>query len=129
MSDIKIVECPRDAWQGFSKLIPPAEKALYLRLLIEAGFSHLDAVSFVSPRAVPQMADSEEVLQLLGPTPGVEIIGIVMNEKGALRAQATEAVTTLGFPYSMSPTFGTTSARRPPSLSLNSAAFWLWGST
>ena len=118
MSDIKIVECPRDAWQGFSKLIPPAEKALYLRLLVEAGFSHLDAVSFVSPRAVPQMADSEEVLQLLGPTSGVEIIGIVMNEKGALRAQATEAVTTLGFPYSLSPTFGMRNQRQTPAESL-----------
>lgn len=123
MSDIKIVECPRDAWQGFSKLIPPAEKALYLRLLIEAGFSHLDAVSFVSPRAVPQMADSEEMLQLLGPTllgstRGGEIIGIVMNEKGALRAQATEAVTTLGFPYSLSPTFGMRNQRQTPAESL-----------
>ena len=118
MSDIKIVECPRDAWQGFPKLIPPAEKALYLRLLVEAGFSHLDAVSFVSPRAVPQMADSEEVLQLLGPTPGVEIIGIVMNEKGALRARATEAVTTLGFPYSLSPTFGMRNQRQTPAESL-----------
>lgn len=123
MSDIKIVECPRDAWQGFSKLIPPAEKALYLRLLIEAGFSHLDAVSFVSPRAVPQMADSEEVLQLLGPTllgstRGGEIIGIVMNEKGALRAQATAAVTTLGFPYSLSPTFGMRNQRQTPAESL-----------
>ena len=123
MSDIKIVECPRDAWQGFSKQIPPAEKALYLRLLIEAGFSHLDAVSFVSPRAVPQMADSEEMLQLLGPTllgstRGVEIIGIVMNEKGALRAQATEAVTTLGFPYSLSPTFGMRNQRQTPAEAL-----------
>lgn len=118
MSDIKIVECPRDAWQGFAKQIPPVEKALYLRLLIEAGFSHLDAVSFVSPRAVPQMADSEEVLKLLGPTPGVEIIGIVMDEKGALRAQATEAVTTVGFPYSLSPTFGMRNQRQTSDESL-----------
>jgi hydroxymethylglutaryl-CoA lyase len=77
----------------------------YLRALIGAGFKHLDAVSFVSPKAVPQMADSEEVLKQLDPPDDVEIIGIVVNQKGAERAIATEAVQTLGFPYSISPTF------------------------
>jgi hydroxymethylglutaryl-CoA lyase len=86
--------------------IPTSRKADYLRSLIEAGFKHIDAVSFVSPKAIPQMADSEEVLKQLGPLPGdVEIIGIVVNEKGADRAIATDAVQTLGFPYSVSPTF------------------------
>jgi len=80
-------------------------KAQYLRTLIDAGFQHIDAVSFVSPKAIPQMADSEEALKQLGPVDGVEIIGIVVNEKGADRAIATEAVQTLGFPYSVSPTF------------------------
>jgi hydroxymethylglutaryl-CoA lyase len=102
---VKIVECPRDAWQGLKGLIPAERKAAYLRRLVEAGFRHIDAVSFVSPAAVPQMADSEEVLRLLGPVPGVEIIGIVVNEKGAERAVATEAVGVLGFPYSISPGF------------------------
>ncbi len=102
---VKIVECPRDAWQGLKGLIPAATKAAYLRKLVEAGFRHIDAVSFVSPAAVPQMADAEEVLRLLGPVPGVELIGIVVNEKGAERAIATEAVRVLGFPYSISPTF------------------------
>jgi len=69
------------------------------------GFKHIDAVSFVSPKAVPQMADSEEVLKELDPPDDVEIIGIVVNEKGAQRAVATGAVSTLGFPYSISPTF------------------------
>ncbi len=115
---MKIVECPRDAWQGFAKQIPPLEKAQYLSLLIEAGFLHLDAVSFVSPRAVPQMADAEEVLRLLGPTPGVEIIGIVMNEKGAIRARETGAVSTVGFPYSVSPTFGMRNQRQTPAESM-----------
>jgi hydroxymethylglutaryl-CoA lyase len=106
MSDaVKIVECPRDAWQALPGHIPAARKAAYLRRLVDAGFRHIDAVSFVSPAAVPQMADSEEVLRLLGPAPGVDIIGIVVNEKGAERAIATEAVGVLGFPYSISPRF------------------------
>src|SRR6266849_8992914 len=102
---VKLIECPRDAWQGLKRQIPTELKVQYLRALIDAGFKHIDAVSFVSPRAVPQMADSEEVLKLLGPQGGVEIIGIVVNHKGAERAIATEAVHTLGFPYSISPTF------------------------
>ncbi len=102
---VKLIECPRDAWQGLKKLIPTEVKAQYLRALIEAGFKHIDAVSFVSPKAVPQMADSEKVLGQLNPADDVEIIGIVVNEKGAERAIATEAVTTLGYPYSISETF------------------------
>src|SRR5205807_1638461 len=102
---IKLIECPRDAWQGLRGHIPADLKAQYLRTLIDAGFQHIDAVSFVSPKAIPQMADSEEALKQLGPVDGVEIIGIVVNEKGADRAIATEAVQTLGFPYSVSPTF------------------------
>ena len=102
---VKLVECPRDAWQGLAGHIPAAGKAQYLRALVATGFKHIDAVSFVSPKAVPQMADSEEVLKLLDPPDDVEIIGIVVNEKGADRAIATEGVRTLGFPYSVSPTF------------------------
>jgi len=102
---ITIIECPRDAWQGLRHLIPSETKAAYLRQLISAGFTHIDAVSFVSPSAVPQMSDSERVLELLKPTANVEIIGIVVNEKGAQRAIATGAVNTLGFPYSISPQF------------------------
>src|SRR5215471_11399546 len=104
-STIKIIECPRDAWQGLKAQIPANVKIQYLRALVAAGFKHLDAVSFVSPKAVPQMADSEAVLQELDPPDDVEIIGIVVNEKGAERAIATDAVRTLGFPYSISPTF------------------------
>jgi hydroxymethylglutaryl-CoA lyase len=102
---IKIVECPRDAWQGLPGLLPAGTKLAYLQALISAGFKHIDAVSFVSPKAVPQMADSEEVLQELDPPDDVEIIGIVVNQKGAERAIATQAVHTLGFPYSVSGTF------------------------
>jgi hydroxymethylglutaryl-CoA lyase len=102
---VKLIECPRDAWQGLPRQIPTALKVQYLRALINAGFKHIDAVSFVSPKAVPQMADSEAVLQELEPASDVEIIGIVVNEKGAERAIATKRVTTLGYPCSISPTF------------------------
>ena len=102
---IKLIECPRDAWQGLKRQIASELKARYLRALIEAGFKHIDAVSFVSPRAVPQMADSEKVLEQMDLPDDVEIIGIVVNERGAQRAIATKAVVTLGFPYSISETF------------------------
>ncbi len=102
---VKIIECPRDAWQGLETQVPTEVKANYLRALINAGFKHIDAVSFVSPKAVPQMADSEKVLAELDPPDDVEIIGIVVNEKGVDRAIATQAVRTVGFPYSISETF------------------------
>src|SRR5882724_11927972 len=106
MSDtIKIIECPRDAWQGLKGQIPAYLKTDYLKALINAGFKNIDAVSFVSPKAVPQMADSEQVLKQLDPPNDVEIIGIVVNEKGAERAISTKRVTTLGYPCSISPTF------------------------
>jgi hydroxymethylglutaryl-CoA lyase len=106
MSDsVKIIECPRDAWQGLKTLIPTHIKIEYLRTLISAGFKHIDAVSLVSAKAVPQMSDSEEVLKELDPPSDVEIIGIVVNEKGAQRAIDSKVVRTVGFPYSVSPTF------------------------
>ncbi|HZT70751.1 MAG TPA: hydroxymethylglutaryl-CoA lyase [Terriglobia bacterium] len=112
MENVKIVECPRDAWQGLQKIIPTEVKADYLATLLRAGFRHLDAVSFVAPKMVPQMADSEQVMERLaevlqsatnGTTP--EIIGIVVNEKGLERALKTPGVTTLGYPYSISANF------------------------
>jgi hydroxymethylglutaryl-CoA lyase len=102
---VKLIECPRDAWQGLQGQVPTDIKVNYLQALIKAGFKHIDAVSFVSPNAVPQMADSEEVLKELDPPDDVEIIAIVVNEKGAQRAINTNSVRTLGFPYSVSPTF------------------------
>ena len=102
---INLIECPRDAWQGLPGHLPTALKVEYLKALVAAGFKHIDAVSFVSPKVVPQMADSEIVLSELDPPDDVEIIGIVVNERGAERAIATDAVRTLGFPYSLSPTF------------------------
>jgi hydroxymethylglutaryl-CoA lyase len=102
---VTLIECPRDAWQGLSRQIPTELKIRYLRGLIDAGFKHIDAVSFVSPKAIPQMADSEKVLEQIDVPDDIEIIGIVVNEKGAERAIATQAVSTLGFPCSVSETF------------------------
>src|ERR1700744_1181556 len=110
---VKIIECPRDAWQGLPVAIPAEVKADYLRALVTAGFRHIDAVSFVSEKAVPQMADSEQVLALadlpsLTPafdTDALEVIGIVVNLKGAERAINSGGVNTVGFPYSISPGF------------------------
>jgi hydroxymethylglutaryl-CoA lyase len=107
---VKLIECPRDAWQGLPELIPTETKAEYLKQLILAGFQHIDAVSFVSPKHVKQMADSEEVMRkLLASVPDgtslPEIIGIVVNEKGLERALATPGVSTIGYPYSISAYF------------------------
>jgi hydroxymethylglutaryl-CoA lyase len=107
---VKLIECPRDAWQGLPRLIPAEVKASYLLRLAAAGVRHIDAVSFVSPQHVRQMADSEEVLERFyvslpaGSAPP-EIIGIVVNEKGVERALAARGVTTLGYPYSISAYF------------------------
>jgi hydroxymethylglutaryl-CoA lyase len=115
---VKIIECPRDAWQGLPKNMPAEVKADYLRVLIAAGFKHIDAVSFVSRSAVLQMADSELVLEYLDPPDDVEIIGIVVNAKGAERAVKTGSVQTLGFPYSVSPTFLQRNQNQTPEESL-----------
>jgi hydroxymethylglutaryl-CoA lyase len=112
-SPVKIVECPRDAWQGLPDFIPTEYKAAYLQALIAAGFKHIDAVSFVSPKHVKQMSDSEKVMLQLASSPPAssadhdkpEIIGIVVNEKGLERALATPGVTTIGYPYSISAYF------------------------
>jgi len=107
---VTIIECPRDAWQGLPEQIPTEYKAEYLKELVLAGFKHIDAVSFVSPKHVKQMADSEEVMAKLNASLHAavefpEIIGIVVNEKGLERALATQGVTTIGYPYSISAYF------------------------
>ena len=110
MESVTIVECPRDAWQGLRQIIPTHEKIKYLTGLIKLGFRQIDAVSFVSPKHVPQMADSEAVMkelsQVRGPAGDApEIIGIVVNAQGLERALATPGVTTIGYPYSISAYF------------------------
>ncbi|HVB59463.1 MAG TPA: hypothetical protein VNE63_23905 [Candidatus Acidoferrales bacterium] len=110
METATIVECPRDAWQGLHQIIPTDEKVKYLGRLVSLGFRHIDAVSFVSPKHVPQMADSEAVMQRLshaklpsGDAP--DVIGIVVNVQGLDRALSIPAVTTVGYPYSISAYF------------------------
>src|SRR5271169_3049956 len=96
--DVKLIECPRDAWQGLTEIIPTETKVAYLLQLASAGFKHIDAVSFVSPAHVRQMADSEDVMRgflagLPDATVPPEIIGIVVNERGMERALSTPGVT------------------------------------
>src|SRR5690348_5250703 len=110
MEQVTIIECSRDAWQGLPQIIPAKTKIEYLSRLVALGFRHLDAVSFVAPKYVPQMADSEEVMAGLVnhfpmDKPAPEIIGIVVNNKGLERALATPGVTTIGYPYSISAYF------------------------
>ena len=107
---VKLIECPRDAWQGLQDFIPTEYKVEYLKELVLAEFKHIDAVSFVSPKHVKQMADSEDVMaKLTASLPAgaefPEIIGIVVNQKGLERALATPGVTTIGYPYSISAYF------------------------
>ena len=115
MQQVKLIECPRDAWQGLPGKIPAETKIAYHLALVEAGFRHIDAVSFVSPKHVPQIADSEEVMRGLAAATSQmagapEIIGIVVNEKGLERALAASGVTTIGYPYSISAYFRRTNA-------------------
>ncbi|HMP95085.1 MAG TPA: hydroxymethylglutaryl-CoA lyase [Phnomibacter sp.] len=108
---VQLVECPRDAMQGWPHFIPTAQKIAYLNQLLKVGFHTLDCLSFVSPKAIPQMADSHEVVQRLQPVTGTEgqpatrILAIVANERGAADACQYELITHLGYPFSISPTF------------------------
>ncbi len=111
---VKIIESPRDAWQLLPKVIQPEVKAEYLRALIAAGFQHLDAASFLSKRAVPQMAESEFVLEFLDAPEEVEVIGLVLNARGAERAVESGRITTIAFPYSISPQFLERNQRQTP---------------
>ena len=119
MSMVKIIESPRDVWQSLPKLMQPEVKAEYLRALIMAGFTHIDAVSFVSKEFMPQMADSELVLEYLDAGPEIEIIGLVANAKGAELAVESARVTTIAFPYSISPQFLERNQRQTPEESLD----------
>jgi hydroxymethylglutaryl-CoA lyase len=102
---LRYVECPRDSWQGLSRFIPTREKVAYLQALLDAGFLRLDMGSFVSPKAVPQLADTEEVLLMLRPPEKADLLCIVANEKGLERALAAKNVTSVGYPLSVNNTF------------------------
>lgn len=107
----KLIECPRDAMQGWKHAIPTEKKVAYLRALMEVGFDTIDFGSFVSPKAIPQMADTARVLEMLweGDTsffhPDTKLLAIIANLRGAEEAGLHEQIRYLGFPFSVSETF------------------------
>jgi hydroxymethylglutaryl-CoA lyase len=121
MSDknIKLIECPRDAMQGWKTFIPTTQKVEYLNTLLQVGFDTLDCGSFVSPKAIPQMADTAAVLdQLDMDATGTKLLVIVANERGAAEALQYDQVSYLGFPFSVSPTFQQRNTNSTPEESL-----------
>ena len=106
MQTIKLIECPRDAMQGWKNLIPTAKKIEYINSLLQVGFDTLDFGSFVSPKAIPQMADTPEVLQHIQLNGSkTKLLAIVANLRGAEEAVKSEKISYLGFPFSISETF------------------------
>ena len=101
---LQLVECPRDAMQGWKSFIPTTDKIRYLNLLLKAGFHTLDFGSFVSPKYIPQMADTAFVLEKLDPSP-TQLLAIVANLRGAQDATKHQRIKYLGFPFSVSETF------------------------
>lgn len=103
---IHLIECPRDAMQGWKAFIPTKKKIEYLNALLQVGFHTIDFGSFVSPKAIPQMADTKEVLKGLRPGSSTsKLLAIVANVRGAEEAAVYEEITFLGFPFSVSETF------------------------
>ncbi|WP_293301587.1 hydroxymethylglutaryl-CoA lyase [Pedobacter sp. UBA4863] len=102
---IKLIECPRDAMQGLHDFVPTELKVAYLNLLLQVGFDTLDFGSFVSPKAIPQMRDTEEVLAQLDLSGSTKLLAIVANLKGVENAVKHPEITYLGFPFSISETF------------------------
>lgn len=106
MKHIKLVECPRDAMQGWKRMIPTSDKISYLNALLKVGFDTLDFGSFVSPKAIPQMADTHEVVKALDlSATSTRLLAIVANYRGAEDASVYDQISYLGFPFSVSETF------------------------
>src|SRR2546423_2655796 len=105
-STIQLVECPRDAMQGWKHFIPTERKVEYINSLMQVGFDTIDFGSFVSPKAIPQMADTKEVLKkLVMDGTRSKLLAIVANTRGAEEAVTYDEIRYLGFPFSVSPTF------------------------
>ena len=103
---VKLVECPRDAMQGWPAFIPTDKKIEYLNSLLRVGFDSLDFGSFVSPKAIPQMADTKKVLSGLDPgNSKTRLLAIVANTRGAAEACSYSLIHDVGFPFSVSETF------------------------
>lgn len=106
MKDIKLIECPRDAMQGWKNFIPTEEKIVYINQLLKVGFDTLDFGSFVSSKNIPQMADTREVVQHLDlQNTKTKLLAIIANKRGAEEAASFQQIHYLGFPFSISPTF------------------------
>lgn len=106
MEAIKLVECPRDAMQGWKNFIPTEDKIAYINQLLKVGFDTLDFGSFVSPKAIPQMADTKEVIEKLEiENTRTQLLAIIANTRGAREASDFHQITYLGYPFSISPTF------------------------
>ena len=105
MSEIQLVECPRDAMQGISKIIPTNDKVKYINSLIDVGFDIIDFGSFVSPKFVPQMKDTEYVLSKLKLNKKTDLLSIIVNQKGAIKANLFPEIKYLGYPFSISENF------------------------
>src|SRR4026208_1531714 len=100
---VKLIECPRDAMQGWKSFIPTEKKIEYLNSLLKTGFDTIDAGSFVSPKAIPQMADTAEVIRgLVWGSSETKLLTIVANYRGAEEASVFDEITYLGFPFSVS---------------------------
>src|SRR5215831_8929976 len=103
---VKLIECPRDAMQGWRNFIPANKKIEYINSLLQVGFDTIDFGSFVSPKAIPQMADTRKVISNLDlGISKTKLLAIIANERGAKEAITFDAITYLGFPFSISPTF------------------------
>ena len=106
MNKVKLIECPRDAMQGWHNFIPADKKIAYINSLLKVGFDTIDFGSFVSPKAIPQMADTKEVISNLEfGNSKTKLLAIIANERGAQEAVQHNEITYLGFPFSISPTF------------------------
>src|SRR3954469_18777495 len=103
---IRLVECPRDAMQGWKTFIPTEKKVEYINPLLKVGFDTIDFGSFVSPKAIPQMADTKEVIgQLETANTKTRLLAIIANLRGAEEAVLYDKISFLGFPFSVSETF------------------------
>lgn len=118
-SEVKLIECPRDAMQGWRHFIPTDKKINYLNSLLKVGFDTIDFGSFVSPKAIPQMADTREVVKNLEMhSSSSKLLAIVANTRGADEAAEYDQITYLGFPFSVSPTFQQRNTNSTPQQSL-----------
>lgn len=120
---MKLIECPRDAMQGIEEFIPTRQKVAYINQLLRVGFDAIDFGSFVSPKAIPQLRDTAEVLGQLDPTgTSTKLLAIVANTRGAETAAGFEAITYLGFPLSISETFQQRNTNRSIAEALSTVA-------